>query len=1058
MYYSKERIMLNKINQIGEAIYAAVQDIPLWDTWTGHYAAAGVYEDIGVVTQTQPGDHWRCGDGSTRWFRAQVEVPPAWAGRRVILELDFGGEGLVRVNGAIVSGITSFLRENAQQRERVMLSRAAQGAEVYDIEVECGLNYMEFERFRSRGMDSVEYTFRKARLCALDDAVESYYFDAMVAYEALAVLAFPYDRVRQGNVKVTRELAMYMYQNGKDSYLHDKVLAALMASLAAVDVDFSRERLVASIPEAARILQEGLQAIDYTPRGHVCFTGNAHIDTAWHWPVKETVRKVGKTFGNALSLMEQYPQLVFAASQAWQYDALKAHYPELFEKVRQRVAEGRWEVVGNSWVEADTNVPSGEALVRQLLYGREFFMKEFGVCSDVYWMPDVFGYSWALPQIIRRSGMKYFFTAKLNNNDINRFPHTLFWWQGIDGTRIPAYLQRMSYNGEINPFYAAYGYHENDQKSVYGRQLQTYGFGDGGGGPTYRMLEFADRMEAFPGLPNTSLGRTEDFYAGVPEDSLPVWNDEMYYEFHRGTYTSQAHVKRNNRKGELSLRQAEMACSMAGALLNKPYPMEALTEGWKLILLNQFHDIIPGSSIHAVYEDCKEDYARALMLSGDAQDEALAALAGAVHTESDAVVVYNFLSWPRTGMAEVLLPANKVGYTIAGVACAAQTTEQGVVLRFMAEDVPAMGYRAYPLIAGEPAEQAAVSVSETSLENECLSVALDDRGLITSIYDKQAGREVLRPGGLGNLLTIFEDKPERESAWNIDIEYKNKCWQLTDVVSVRVVECSPVRGAVEVVRKFHKSTITQRIILYPGSRRIDFDTHVDWQETEKMLKAAFEVDILSPKATYEIAYGAIERPTHTNTLWDQAKFEVPAHKWADLSEGGYGVALLNDCKYGYDIQDHTMRLTLLRSPVYPDPTADKGEHSFVYSLYPHEGGWREADVVQAGYELNVPLTAVATGAHEGALPPAQSWVMVSGEGVVAEALKRSQDGQGLILRVYESKGIRGTVKVDLCFDARQVHETNLMEAVEAPVALTDRSFAAPIAPFEIKTFLIRTST
>ena len=425
--------------------------------------------------------------------------------------------------------------------------------------------------------------------------------------------------------------------------------------------------------------------------------------------------------------------------------------------------------------------------------------------------------------------MKYFFTAKLNNNDINRFPHTLFRWQGIDGTRIPLTCSA-SYNGEINPFYAAYGYHENDQKSVYGRQLQTYGFGDGGAAHL-PDAGVADRMEAFPACP-TSLGRTEDFYAGVPEDNLPVWNDEMYYEFHRGTYTSQAHVKRNNRKGELSLRQAEMACSMAGALLNKPYPMEALTEGWKLILLNQFHDIIPGSSIHAVYEDCKEDYARALTLSGDAQDGALAALAGAVHTGSDAVVVYNFLSWPRTGMAEVLLPADKAGYTIAGVACAAQTTEQGVVLRFMAEDVPAMGYRAYPLIAGEPAEQAAVSVSETSLENECLSVALDDRGLITSIYDKQAGREVLRPGGLGNLLTIFEDKPERESAWNIDIEYKNKCWQLTDVVSVRVVECSPVRARWRLCASFTSppSPSGSSCIRQP---RIDFDTHVDWQETRR---------------------------------------------------------------------------------------------------------------------------------------------------------------------------------------------------------------------------------
>ncbi|MDR0395785.1 MAG: alpha-mannosidase [Oscillospiraceae bacterium] len=1047
MYFSKERILLNKIEQIGASSALASVDLPEWETTTGFYHAPGEYtrdEGVGII---RVGERWTCADGATRWFRTRVAIPQGWEGRRVVLALDFGGEALVRVNGKVQSAVTSYLAPSKQQRERVALAdRAVPGAS-YDIEAECALNYMEFMRFRAQGMRSIDYTFRKAKLEAVDEIVESFYFDCLAAYEALDSLTNPYDRIRRGNVKLPRELAEFLTRTSKDTYYEIHVREALLAALSMCDVDMGRDTLAASIPAAAKTLKDALAAIPDVPRGKVLFTGHAHIDTAWLWPCKESVRKAAKTFANALALMDQYPKHVFCASQPWQYDQIKKHYPELFEKIKLRVAQGRWELVGNSWVEADANVPSGESLVRQILYGRDFFIKEFGACSDVYWMPDVFGYSWSLPQIILRSGMKYFYTSKLINNDVNRFPHTVFLWQGVDGSQTPAYLERMNYNGEIDPKHLAFLWHDHDEKAVCGTLFQTFGWGDGGGGPTYQMLEFADRLEQFPGLPEADIGRASDFFAGIPTERLPVWNDEMYYEFHRGTYTSQARTKRNNRKCELLARQSEMLCAMAWRLLGAPYPMDAITDAWKTILLNQFHDIIPGSSIHDVYEDCDRDYAAVSASLSARQDAAAAALADAVRTDTPSVVVFNPLSWSRSSLVSVRLPSEYAGFT----AGSASTVENGT-LTFQADDAPAMGYKVFPLVKAPVPDVHPVSVSPRRLENEALIITLDARGLITSVWDKTERRELLRAGGLGNLMTVYEDKPERESAWNIDVEYKNKFWDLTQAQSIRVAEDSPVRGAVEIVRKFNRSTLTQRIALYPAGRRVDFETRVDWQETEKMLKAAFDVEILSSKASYEIAYGAIERPTHTNTLWDEAKFEVPAHKWADLSEGGYGAAILNDCKYGYDIHGHTMRITLLRSPVYPDPAADKGLHDFTYSLLPHAGGWREADVAREAYSLNVPLHAVLTGAHAGALPEAASALTVDSPGAIVETLKQSQDGQALILRLYESKGCRGPATVSLGFPVSRVCETNLVETPERDIPLSAGAFTVPLAPFEIKTF------
>ncbi|MDR1440567.1 MAG: alpha-mannosidase [Clostridiales bacterium] len=1035
---SNLQIQANRLEALKQECLDHVIPLGAWETREGYYAGPGDYRDIEAEwSRIEAGGHWLGREGMTRWFRRAVTLPPEFAGRKVIAELEFGGEGLVFVNGKAVSSLSSWLYPCSATRSRVLLTPCAAGGEHFEIVVEACANYIErFRRYEKDIVDTAEYTFRRAVLAAVDEGVEAFYFDARLAYEAVQALENPLAPVARASQRFSPEVEGMAMACAGDMLVAGKLREALVRSLSALDDGAGREAFRASAAAASQILAEALRAIPHAPAATVIMVGHSHIDTAWLWPLKETIRKCAKTFENTFSLMEQYPEYRFSCSQPQLYAYMKAHCPDVYARIKRLVAEGRWELIGNTWVECDTNIPSGEALVRQILYGRQFFLEEFGKASEVYWLPDVFGYSWALPQIIKRSGMKYFFADKLIFNEANRFPHTLFQWQGADGTRIPAYLMRVVYNGEINPGYLHRISQESESVAALDKLLLTYGFGDGGGGPGYEMLEFARRLKRYPGLPETRIGTAAEFFGAVEPvaDRLPVWNGELYYELHRGTYTSQANNKKNNRRCELLYRQAEMACVFAGGAAS--YPAEKLREGWRLVLLNQFHDIIPGSSVESVYRDSDNDYAKALAIGAEAQDGALSAIAAQVEAPEPSVVVFNFLSWARSGIVAARLP-------------------DGAERSFFARDIPAMGYRAFPLRDIPGGAREAVAASRQGMENGCFRLKFDDDGNITGIFDKRARREILGQGMVGNLLQIFEDLPAGGSAWNIDLEYQNKFWNLTKAEKVEVVASGPERGVVRTTRRHGRSVITQDIVLYAELPRIDFETSVSWHETEKMLKAAFPVQILSPNATYEIAYGAIERPTHWNTSWDKARFEVPAHKWADLSEGGYGVSLLNDCKYGYDIKDDTMRLTLLRAPVYPDASADQGEHTFTYALYPHEGGWREGGVVRAGYELNVPLLAVLPSGQGAELPNAWSYVSVDRENVIVEALKRSEDGSGAVLRLYESCGGRCTANIRVALPFLGAYECNLMEELERPVESAENVVALDFKPFEIKTLLLK---
>ncbi|NMA96355.1 MAG: alpha-mannosidase, partial [Clostridiales bacterium] len=1025
MEFTQDRVLQRKLEAIEQAIIKEKKELKTWKTREGFFKEPGKYTDIGKWTDISMGDRWICADSTTRWFEKEITIPESFAGKNVVLEMDFGGEALVKIDGVIQSALTSYLEENDATRTRVLLPREPKAGETFHVEVEAGLNYMEFARFRRQGAKDIEYQFRYALLAVVDTEVEQYYFDIKTAYDAMRALRSPIEKVVETNVNLPSEIARIFESLTKDSYIYQKLLDAVLHSLTVVDVDYDYDALTSSIKDARKILEEKLEKIPNNPHALIRFVGQAHIDTAWLWPVKETVRKCGKTMANVLDLMDRYKEFIFAFSQPQLFEYTKEFYPELYERIKEKVKSGQFELVGNTWVEMDTNVPSGESLVRQLLYGRNFFIKEFGKYSKVFWMPDVFGYSWALPQIIKRSGMDYFFTSKLIGNDTNKFPHSLFNWQGIDGTRVLSYVQRLNYNGRYNPETVETIYNRFDQKDKSDDIMMTFGFGDGGGGPNYQMLETGRRLESFPGLQRTRIDTSQSFFDAVNpiKDQLPVWNDEMYYEYHRGTYTSQARTKMHNRRTELGMRQGEILASMALDSVGAKYPYEDILEAYKIILRNQFHDIMPGTSIKAVFDDCEEEYAHVLDIIDKIQDNAIGTLTKA--GEPEEITVFNSLSWERLGHVRVDIPE--------GLEEARIVDEQGNEIHSIIDGneiefeacVPALGSRIYRIEPKPATENISIKVSENTLENKFYKIALDKGGNLISVYDKRKECEVLEDGKPSNLLQIFEDKPCCETAWNIDLEYQNKGWDLVEG-HVEVIEQNSIKGVVRVTKTFNLSTIIQDITIYSSIPRIDFKTRVDWQETEKMLKAAFNVNVLSSKATYEIQFGAIERPTHWNTTYDKAKFEVCGHKWADLSEGGYGVSLLNDSKYGYDIKENCMRITLLRAPIDPDPVADKGIQEFCYSLYPHKGDFIEGETVNAGYELNVPLLAIPGRI----MSEEDSYAKISRKNVIIDTIKCAEDENGIIMRVYESSGIRGKTKIELSTTAKEIYKCNLMEENE----------------------------
>ena len=827
----------------------------------------------------------------------------------------------------------------------------------------------------------------------------------------------------------------------------------------------------------------------------VRLTGNAHIDAAWLWPWTETVDVVRHTFSTALQLMHEYPQYTYTQSAAAYNQWMEEKYPSVHQEIVERVKEGRWEMVGGMWVEPDLNMPDGESLVRQLLVGKRYFKQKFGVDVRIGWNPDSFGYNWQLPQIYKKSGIDYFVTQKMAWNDTNKLPLKLFWWQAPDGSRVLTYFPH-DYVNEIEPGPIA-------KDVAIARQLNPgvpemmhlYGVGDHGGGPTRSMLDSglhwtqADRV-----APEMKFSTAQNFFSEIEKKidtqnaptwnykvmangeahlsippqgklSLPVWNDELYFEYHRGVMTTQANHKRNMRESEEQLLNAEKYSSLAW-LSGMQYPQARLTDAWQKALFNQFHDLAAGSGIGAIYKDSQRDYDVIRWTTEEASTGALRRIASRVKTSNASaavpVMVVNPLAWSRTDLTtfDVQLPnVAKAGVSVMDARGKALSFQQisndpfthTYKLLVKVEDIPSLGYEVLHIGSAGKSAPTDLIASGLTLENSKLRVKIDSKtGCITSIYNKATKFDSIASGGCGNQLQAFKDTPKDYDAWNIDADFDKQVTLLDKADSVELIEKGPVRATIRITRSWQNSKFIQDVSLYAGLDRVDVANKFDWHETHVLLKAAFPLAAPGPQATYEIPYGSIERPTTRNNSWEAAKFEVPALRWADLGDSDHGFSLINESKYGYDARGNVLRLSLLRSPTWPDPEADRGHHEFRYSLYPHSGDWKQALTVRRGYEFNYPLSAFQVEAHEGELPPQHSFVGITGDNVVLTAVKKAEDGDALLFRFYEWAGKAGNVRLRLPDGAKSAALTNLMETPEgAPLSVANNQVTVSVHPYEI---------
>jgi alpha-mannosidase len=1023
--------------------------------------------------KVEPGDFWPEVANPVR-LSAWTTIPEEWAGLPVELELWLGGEGFVEVlNGErrVAGGLNPFHRS-------FLVTDGARGGEEIGIEAEVVSKGMF-------GSNVSEPRLERARLVVPETEVRALERDLSAVFEACAVLdeheVVPHlldvldaaTAVLSSAWPTATDVTLTRHLEGFVNPIGD-VAQTLPRHYAEKAIDVNRmlgepwsmpsppgplgplpESARKAVREARRVVAERLERIreQYPPVGRLALTGHAHLDLAWLWPVEETRRKARRTFESVLSLMDRYERFNFNQSSAQLYAWVEADAPGLFERVKERVVEGRWEPVGGTWVEPDCQVPSGESLVRQLFYGQRYFEERFGRRATVAWFPDTFGYSPGLPQLLRGAGLGGFFTYKLNWSETNDFPHDLFVWEGVDGSRVLAHFfdnPGTDYNGDVTP-HDLYGTWRNFKgKRHHPESLFCFGWGDGGGGPSEKMLENYARLEDFPAMPRLRMARVDEFFASLPEEDLPRWVGELYLELHRGTLTTQSAVKRLNRAAEHRLLEAEAVWTLA-ALRSHRYPGDELERLWKLLLLNQFHDVLPGTSISEVYEDTHSQLGEVVASATDLREAALRSLDG--EEDISAVTVANAGLHARSLTA--LLPAetSRVVTDAGGELLPTQLTPDGLLVHAPDSEVPGLGWTSLSLgevTWTETASRVRAGGSDGGayLENEILRVEIGADGSLRRVHDAEVGREVL--DGRGNQLWVYADKPPNWDAWDVHSSYEAEGQEIRDVESVEVVERGPLRAAVRVTRRWLGSRITQTYRLLSGSRRLDVETHLDWHERQLLLRALFPLNVRSHEATFETMYGAVERPTHRNTSWDEVRFEVAAHRFCDLGEPGYGVALLNDGKYGHSARDNVLGMSLLRSPLYPDPFADEGEHRFTYSLFPHPGDWTGAGVAREAFALNSPLF-VGRGRGE---PIEYGLVAAEGVELALGSLKRAEEGGGVILRLYEPHGARGPASLRFAFDVRKVERVNLLEEPDGEIEARDNEFPLDVRPFEVLTLRV----
>ncbi|MGJ3238027.1 MAG: alpha-mannosidase [Anaerolineae bacterium] len=1017
-----ERVNL-RLDAIQERMAIQRHAIPDWEIKQVYYRDVGVYEDIDPdFRPIRVGNSWGGPDVSA-FFRRDVTIPQAMNGQRVFLRIYVGGDSLLRLDGVPHHGLDPF-------RNVVLLTESAQGGKTHHIELESYIYWYPSE--------SDYNVFRAAELVTIDAEVEAAYWDFVAAFKVLFM-----DNI---NDSLENFIETHLLEALLDIPVHESDFEVFKSRILEVQADFRRK-----VYETDRFKTSGL----------LHMVGHSHLDIVYQWTHREYIRKVGRTHATMLRLMEQYPDFKFSQSSGKIYADMKEHYPDMFEQVKQRFHEGRWQPVGAFWLEPECNLISGESFVRHILHGQRFWQEEFGFTSKVCWQPDVFGMSWALPQILYRSGIEVILSNKFFVwNDTNPWRKNTFWWEGPDGSKVLTVIPPGHFIGFVDPNHMDKYWRDFSDKETVGEMIYTYGWGDGGGGVDPEMVECAIRYQDFPGMVPSQFNHPEDTLLLIAEKAkkteLPTWNDELYLETHRGTYTTKGRLKKLNRQSEILMRQIEMLSAFAW-LESDTYPAEQLDSAWKILLNTQFHDALPGTHITEVYHYLLDEYQNLRDIVATLYAEITPTLFG--ENRGEYLLIFNPMLVETDTIVKI--PKSLVGQhqihgehaellTIQPVSNLDGTTSTLIQLNNV---VSPIGYSILKLESqiDYPGAEYTVWAEENALENQYLRAEFNDRGELTSLWDKESERQILVEGEVGNRFQLYEDRPGRYDAWDIVASYVEQELPITGDFSIEIDEEGSLRASLLLKRQCYDSTITQRISLMAESRQLVFETQIDWKERQKLLKVGFPVDINARHATYDIAYGNIERATHRNTSYDAAKFEVPSHWWMDVSESGYGVALLNDSKYGHETHEHWMRLTLLKGSISPDPVADIETHHFSYAIYPHQGDWREADVIGAATRFNTPLYVQRTDTQR----ETHSFLQCDAPNITVEAIKRSEDGEALIVRLVERQNRRTCAKLTFDRQFSEVYTCNLMEHPENQSTMANNQLDVNFNPREIVTLMLK---
>lgn len=984
-----------------------------------------------------PDQEWG-GRDEVLWVRGTIKIPQSFVEEAIDLSVEAGPKETADIKAEVllyVDGEELCAFDNWHSKTR--LSETLKGRRQFQIALRCwsGMN----ENWQKRH-------FKGIYLEIVHEDTEKFYYLTKVLLETIQEL-------------------------GLEDYRAIRLTQMLDEAFLSIDyLSVGEKNFYKNVSEAYSGLSEKLMrlATDVSDKPTVAVCGHTHIDMAWLWRLEHTREKGVRSFATVLNLMEQYPEYKFSQSSPLLYEMIYEKYPKIFKRIKEKIREGRWEVTGGMWVEPDTNIPSGESLVRQLLLGKTYVREAFGKEMTVVWLPDVFGYSWVLPQILKKSGIKLFWTNKMSWNQYNRIPYDTFLWRGMDGSELLTQLGTCperdvtwgsTYNGVIAPWEVKGTWDKYQQKDINNEVLMPFGWGDGGGGPTREMLESYRIMRNLPGLPRVEMKHIEtfadDLLQNLEQKKIPVWDGELYFEYHRGTYTSQAFVKRANRKSEILYHDVEFFNTLYDVLAEqKAYPEEQIRKNWKRICTNQFHDILPGSAIEEVYEDAKKSYEDLQEEGQLLLDRALSGIAEIAAKQENDVIVFNSLPWKRDGVFTISDIPEGMVLTDGEFPVLGQFVRTGdKSVEYYVKDIPACGYKRLFWKPGNGDRICERKRWDCTLENRYYKIYFNETGQIVRLYDKEYERNVITEFGLGNELCVFEDKPHQFDAWNTEIYAYDKYEPVQNLTGTKL-EKGQEKTVLYFTYQFRKSKIYQKITLYEDRREIYFDTKCEWYEKNALLKTSFDVEIRSTYASYDIQFGNLKRPTHSNTSWDYAQFEVCAHKWADLSEGNYGVALLNDCKYGYDIKNNKMRLTLIKTSSYPDPKADIGIHEFSYALLPHGGTWEEGNVHRAAYEFNYPLHVQIAKKVRGNEHIINSFISTESKNIVIETVKKAENENAWIIRVYECMNCRKKVRFHFGLPLQKAWECTLMEEVQDSLETDGNSFSCEVAPYEIKTFKV----